>query len=340
MGQLRDAPRLLLWLFGLERHSCGTYFHVSIGGQGSTIRYLTNPAKLSSLLGANLGNVVTEQPAVPLKGARSQLCVGVLPYAGAQIALQLCDPGTVSGESWAYTGARELRGLDGTWCLTAPSSSGAVVIQQCTGNTDQKWTLWDNPDDMQVVSDVRGYCLDVSGGASSVNSSIIAYPCQGSSNQKFTRDLTGAVTPAATAIWPRGGGNIYHYTSVPNVPATGLTEVSQGFYVISEPQRTTDVIYWSSQFFFVNGNGGYFGTQPNPSIGGIPQGRVLCSGFGTNWTSTDPNCSPGADGGAGVSCATALARTAALASPAQQSIRTSSAVTTLSRYDGQCCTAP
>ncbi|CAH2351606.1 hypothetical protein CLIB1423_04S01860 [[Candida] railenensis] len=57
-------------------------------------------------------------------------------------------------------------------------------------------------------------------------------------------------------------------------------------------------IFWSNQFAFQGGQGGYMGFQPRPN----GPDHLVFSFFGQNATSESPYCSNGADGDPGISC--------------------------------------
>jgi hypothetical protein len=127
--------------------------------------------------------------------------------------------------------------------------------------------------------------------------------------QGTSRQLTiiGALVSQLIAVpaYADGGGNSYFSWTIDGpIPSQGLNEVSFYHTVQYEPHRSAENIYWANQFTFKNGNGGYIGIQPRPSVGGVPQGMALFSLFGAGATTTDPNCRYGADNGAGISCAT------------------------------------
>ncbi|MFC9328627.1 discoidin domain-containing protein [Kitasatospora sp. NPDC057015] len=62
--------------------------------------------------------------------------------------------------------------------------------------------------------------------------------------------------------------------------------------------------YFAQQFSFTNSSSGaYAGLQPRADLNGHQRLHAAFSSFIANTTSTDSNCSNGADGGAGVSCA-------------------------------------
>ncbi|MFD8595650.1 RICIN domain-containing protein [Kitasatospora sp. NPDC059646] len=76
-----------------------------------------------------------------------------------------------------------------------------------------------------------------------------------------------------------------------------------------EPASEQIGLYYAQQFSFSNGLTGYTGLQPQQTSGGLQQFRATFSVFASgaagtpgNTSSSDPNCSPGADSGAGQSC--------------------------------------
>ncbi|KAJ7660187.1 hypothetical protein DFH06DRAFT_1089519 [Mycena polygramma] len=87
-----------------------------------------------------------------------------------------------------------------------------------------------------------------------------------------------------------------------NVPESGLTDITFPITII-EADRMRGY-YFAQQFSFVNSDMGYTGLQPRPDAAdGTPVMHAAFSSFIAGTTSDDPNCSDGADGGAGVSCA-------------------------------------
>jgi hypothetical protein len=88
------------------------------------------------------------------------------------------------------------------------------------------------------------------------------------------------------------------------VPAAGVTNIS--FPITVEPSTVHhDGTYFADQFNFTNAKDvGYTGLQPRPDLNGHERLHAAFSSFIAGTTSSDSNCSDGADGGAGVSCAT------------------------------------
>lgn len=90
--------------------------------------------------------------------------------------------------------------------------------------------------------------------------------------------------------------------SIPNVPSAGLTDITFPINIANAPH--TSGYYFAQQFNFAGqSNVGYTGLQPRPDSGSSPIIHGVFSSFIPGTTSTDPNCSDGADGGSGVSCA-------------------------------------
>lgn len=84
-------------------------------------------------------------------------------------------------------------------------------------------------------------------------------------------------------------------------PASGLNDVTFGFNVANAVHKRG--YYYAQQFNFLNVSSvGYTGVQPQDDVDGKSRIRGVFSSFQKGATSTHPNCSDGADGGAGVSC--------------------------------------
>ena len=90
--------------------------------------------------------------------------------------------------------------------------------------------------------------------------------------------------------------------SIPNVPSAGLTDITFPINIANAPHVAG--YYFAQQFNFVGQSDvGYAGLQPRPDSGSGSIIHGVFSSFIAGTTSTDDNCSNGADGGAGVSCA-------------------------------------
>lgn len=89
--------------------------------------------------------------------------------------------------------------------------------------------------------------------------------------------------------------------NVTNVPSSGLKNITFPFSIAQSPHRSG--FYFAQQFNFVGQSDvGYTGLQPRPDSSGNPIIHAVFSSFISGTTTSDENCSPGADGGPGVSC--------------------------------------
>lgn len=90
--------------------------------------------------------------------------------------------------------------------------------------------------------------------------------------------------------------------TVSNVPTSGLKDIT---FPISMPNAPhVSGFYFAQQFNFGDQSDvGYTGLQPREDSGSNPIIHAVFSSFIKGTTSSDSNCSDGADGGAGVSCA-------------------------------------
>ncbi|MGW6404783.1 DUF3472 domain-containing protein [Streptomyces sp. NPDC055134] len=89
--------------------------------------------------------------------------------------------------------------------------------------------------------------------------------------------------------------NAYH--SIAGAPSAGLSDIS--YHITVNGQPDTKSVFFAQAFYLKNGQVGYMGLQPRPGAADL----ALFSIFGAGTSTTDPNCTPGADGGEGVSCA-------------------------------------
>ncbi|CAL5870334.1 uncharacterized protein PFLUO_LOCUS4570 [Penicillium psychrofluorescens] len=89
--------------------------------------------------------------------------------------------------------------------------------------------------------------------------------------------------------------------NVADVPSDGLTDIT---FPISMPNAPhVSGFYFAQQFNFVGQSDvGYTGLQPREDSGSSSVVHAVFSSFINGTTSSDSNCSNGADGGAGVSC--------------------------------------
>ncbi|KAJ7104375.1 hypothetical protein B0H15DRAFT_766301 [Mycena belliarum] len=103
-----------------------------------------------------------------------------------------------------------------------------------------------------------------------------------------------ALLPTALALVGSGW-------SLSNVPANGLRDVTFPITIVEADHFAG--YYFAQQFNFAGvSDVGYTGIQPRPDSGGKVVLHGVFSSFVPGTTTNDKNCSPGADGGPGVSC--------------------------------------
>ncbi|CAI7609851.1 unnamed protein product [Penicillium pancosmium] len=95
---------------------------------------------------------------------------------------------------------------------------------------------------------------------------------------------------------------------VSNTPSDGLKDIS---FPIAMPNAAHKSGYYYAQQFSFTGQSdvGYTGLQPREDKSSGSVVHAAFSSFVAGTTSSDPNCSDGADGGAGVSCAVDVSAT-------------------------------
>lgn len=107
------------------------------------------------------------------------------------------------------------------------------------------------------------------------------------------------VAALAPSLAAAGIGHSWSFTSS---PAAGMQDVTFGFDVSKAAHKRG--YYFANQFNFQNvADVSYTGVQPQDDQNGQAYMRGVFSSFQKGTTSSHPNCSDGADGGAGVSCA-------------------------------------
>ncbi|KDR71971.1 hypothetical protein GALMADRAFT_270815 [Galerina marginata CBS 339.88] len=115
--------------------------------------------------------------------------------------------------------------------------------------------------------------------------------------------LSGSLTLIASllSVLPTAHALVGSSWSVTNVPSAGLTDIS--FPITIVETEHIPGYYFAQQFNFVGHNDiGYIGIQPRHNRGGKAVLHGVFSSFIAGTTTSDANCSPGADGGPGVSC--------------------------------------
>ncbi|KID94594.1 hypothetical protein MAJ_09444, partial [Metarhizium majus ARSEF 297] len=113
-------------------------------------------------------------------------------------------------------------------------------------------------------------------------------------------------TPAPKKTIP--GHLAYIPWKVDKVPSGGLQDIT--FPISMKDSIRERGWYWAQNFQFHGKSGNaYIGVQPRPANSKGPVDHAAFSSFMPGTKSTDPNCSPGADGGPGVSCSVQITGT-------------------------------
>jgi hypothetical protein len=109
------------------------------------------------------------------------------------------------------------------------------------------------------------------------------------------------VIASLIAVLPMAKALVGSSWSISNVPATGLTDVTFPLTIVQADHISG--YYFAQQFAFVGASDvAYTGLQPRPDQNGLSILHGVFSSFIDGTTTNDANCSPGADGGPGVSC--------------------------------------
>jgi hypothetical protein len=105
-----------------------------------------------------------------------------------------------------------------------------------------------------------------------------------------------------TSLAGLGSALVGNDWSIEDVPDAGLQDITFPFNMAKAPHVTG--YYFAQQYSFVNVDQiGYTGLQPREDKDGQSIVHGVFSSFQGGTTSDHPNCSEGADGGPGVSCA-------------------------------------
>ncbi|MFE1886104.1 glycoside hydrolase [Streptomyces diastatochromogenes] len=116
----------------------------------------------SALTGALVGKQSGKCLAADASGAALATCTGA------------------AAQSWSYDAKGTLKSADG---YLTDGGSG-LTTAAATGDGTQQWLLNSNG---QIVNEASGKCLDVSGQATADGSKVIAYSCNGGTNEAWTR---------------------------------------------------------------------------------------------------------------------------------------------------------
>jgi hypothetical protein len=130
-----------------------------------------------------------------------------------------------------------VRGVASGRCLDVPGAGQTdgtnVQIWDCTGGTNQRWTLTDN----NQLTVYGNKCLDVPNHATTAGTRPVIWSCNGGTNQKWRAnadgtivavesglclDVSGGATANGTAVqlWNCNGGNNQKWTGLSGTPTT------------------------------------------------------------------------------------------------------------------------
>jgi hypothetical protein len=102
-------------------------------------------------------------------------CLGI----NQGLGLDSCN---AANSQWGYS-EREQKLFRWGLCAEAAAGGGRIQLKECQATPDQQWRWMPNGE----FRSPTGLCLDIEGGGTSVGSAVIAYNCQGSSNQLWAR---------------------------------------------------------------------------------------------------------------------------------------------------------
>ncbi|MFF7370507.1 RICIN domain-containing protein [Streptomyces tricolor] len=108
-------------------------------------------------------------------------------WQGVAVSQYTCNGGT--NQKWWFkdlgNGYRALVGRGSSLCLRENASG--VTQEDCTGATDQQWSVTASGSYVTVKARASGECLDVSGGSTANSAAIITHTCNGSANQQWSQ---------------------------------------------------------------------------------------------------------------------------------------------------------
>ncbi|MGO4756132.1 ricin-type beta-trefoil lectin domain protein, partial [Streptomyces sp. 2MCAF27] len=98
----------------------------------------------------------------------------------------------------ATTGA--VRGVGSDRCLDVPNASQSdgtnLHIWDCTGGTNQQWTLTDN----NQLTVYGNKCLDVPGHATTAGTRPVIWACNGGTNQQWRVNSDGTIVAVESGL--------------------------------------------------------------------------------------------------------------------------------------------
>lgn len=98
---------------------------------------------------------------------------------GGSLAIALCS--SQAGQQFQFSGYGAIR--QGSACLEASSEGGALTLSPCNNAKNQKWGM--RPDGQ--LNTEQGWCADIKGASRNAGAAVIAWKCNGQSNQRWVR---------------------------------------------------------------------------------------------------------------------------------------------------------
>ncbi|MFJ4832475.1 RICIN domain-containing protein [Streptomyces sp. NPDC088747] len=142
---------------------------------------------LDTTAGTVVGTGATYQTLIARHSARCADVTSQSLWQGAQIKQYDCNGGN-NQRYWfksVGSGYHQLVVRNSSLCLTEGATD--VTQENCTGATNQQWTVTASGGYSTLRSRASGECLDVNGASTANSAAVITYTCNGATNQQWTR---------------------------------------------------------------------------------------------------------------------------------------------------------
>ncbi|MFE6485454.1 RICIN domain-containing protein [Streptomyces sp. NPDC057757] len=142
---------------------------------------------LDATAGTVVGAGATYQTLIARHSARCADVTSQSLWQGAQIKQYDCNGGN-NQRYWfksVGSGYHQLVVRNSSLCLTEGAAD--VTQENCTGATNQQWTVTASGGYSTLRSRASGECLDVNGASTANSAAVITYTCNGATNQQWTR---------------------------------------------------------------------------------------------------------------------------------------------------------
>lgn len=98
---------------------------------------------------------------------------------GGGLSIALCS--SQAAQQFTFSGYGAIR--QGSACLDAAGEGKPLAVKPCNNSKTQKWGM--KPDGQ--LNNEQGWCADIKGASRSAGAAVIAWKCNGQSNQKWVR---------------------------------------------------------------------------------------------------------------------------------------------------------